>query len=109
MLYGRLILVNQNYYNKIIDINEYSFFVSINSTSNTFIKIKTSNLDKKNYVYTNSIIEATSNLLTSLIPLKEILLYSPFVNKNICKKKKYYKKKNTTFIIEKIVHTINFD
>ena len=109
MLYGRLILIDNIHYNKIIDIEAFAYFVAINNPTSNFIKVKIACLDKKSYNYSNSLILATSNLLTNLISLDQILLYSPFVNKTISKKKNYYKKKSEPYQISQISNIINFD
>jgi hypothetical protein len=112
MLYGRLIRIDDTYYNKVIDIDAFSFFVAINKTENAFIKIRTANLDKKNYNYIDKIVIAKSNLLTNLVSLDELLLYSPFVGKAKSLKVNYYKQRHANKKKCVIIHepkTINFD
>lgn len=113
MLYGRLILINTTYYNKILDDNDYSYFVAVNKTTNPFIKVKTNVLDKKSYQYSSKIIEASSNLLCKLIDLEQILSYTPFVKKgNESNKINYYKRKKfekKQIKIEPKFGVINFD
>ena len=91
MLYGRLIQIGTIYYNKIIDVDGYSYFVAVNKIELPFIKIYTIELDKKTYVYGNSIIVASSNLLSKLIDLDLILSHTPFIsNTDIQSNKKNY-------------------
>ena len=92
MLYGRLIQIGTIYYNKIIDIDGYSFFVAINKTELPFIKICTIELDKKTYVYGDNIILSSSNLLNKMIDLDLILSHTPFVKETEgqSNKKNYY-------------------
>jgi hypothetical protein len=91
MLYGRLIQIGTIYYNKIIDVDGYSYFVAVNKIELPFIKIYTIELDKKTYVYGNSIIVASSNLLSKLIDLDLILSHTPFIsNTGIESNKKNY-------------------
>ncbi len=56
MIFGRLILVSTTYYNKIIDHDNFSYFVSLNRVRPVFIKIASNSLDRKVFIYTNSII-----------------------------------------------------
>ena len=111
MLSGRLILITTTYYNKILDDTEFSYFVAINKVKNPFIKIKKSVLDKKSYIYPSSIIQASSNILSKMIDLDEILLYSPFIKGTDSKKINYYKnnKCKNNYKIEKKSGIINFD
>lgn len=91
MLYGRLIQIGTIYYNKIIDVDGYSYFVAVNKIELPFIKIYTIELDKKTYVYGISIIVASSNLLSKLIDLDLILSHTPFIsNTDIQSNKKNY-------------------
>jgi len=113
MIFGRIILVGSIYYNKIIDCDQYSYFVACNKTTNVFIKIATANLDKKSYIYSNKVIQAASNLLSKLIDLETLLEYTPFIKGVGSKRKNYYlenkMKKNNHYSVEKKVGLIFFD
>ena len=92
MLYGRLIQIGTIYYNKIIDVDGYSYFVAVNKIELPFIKIYTIELDKKTYVYGDNVILSRSNLLCKLIDLDLILSHTPFVKETEgqSNKKNYY-------------------
>tara|TARA_R110001592_G_scaffold317098_1_gene593759 strand:+ start:50 stop:400 length:351 start_codon:yes stop_codon:yes gene_type:complete len=116
MLYGRLILIGYTYYNKILDVNGYSYFVALNRTNLPFIKIMTENLDKKTYIYGENIVIAKSNRFTQLISIDTILSHTPFVKGNNNNRKNYYlekmkkiKKDNSGFSKEYKFGTIHFE
>ena len=91
MIWGRIISINEKYYNKIIDTDGYSYFICISPGVNyNYIKVDTANLDKKTYIYNIKIIVSQSNVLTQLIPMNDILEYTPFTKSNN-KRKNYYK------------------
>jgi len=109
MIYGRMILINTTYYNKILDIDNNSYFVSLNDPQASFIKIKNIILDKKMYIYNYSVIDISSTNLTDIIDLDTILSYTPFV-KGLDLRKKYYKKKpNETILVSHQAGILNFD
>jgi hypothetical protein len=109
MIYGRIILIHTTYFNKIVDIDTYSYFVALNRIAQPFIKIKTIYLDKKMYNYQPNVIEETANTLIKLLDLDTILSYTPFVRGTDNQKKSYYKKKKQILKIEQKSGTINFD
>jgi hypothetical protein len=84
-------MIQSIYYNKIIDVEGYSYFVALNKVEHAFIKIATAGLDKKTYIYNANLIVATSNLLSNLVKLETILEFTPFVKGNDSKRKNYYK------------------
>ena len=92
MLFGRLIEIGNIYYNKIIDVDGYSYFVAMNKIENPFIKIDTIELDKKTYTYSTNIIISCSNLFCKLIDMDLILSHTPFVKDTgaSSNKKNYY-------------------
>lgn len=112
MLYGRLIRILDIYYNKIIDVGGFSYFVALNKTTYTFIKIATAGLDKKTYIYNDNLIVASSNLLSTLVNLDTILEFTPFVRGIDSKKKNYYKEnksKNNGYSKVDKIGLLNFD
>lgn len=112
MIFGRLILVSTTYYNKIIDHEDFSYFVSLNRVRPVFIKIASNSLDRKVFIYTNSIVIEEGNTLQKIgMPLDELLKYSPFVKGDQNKRKNYYREKNPTpkTIMEKKPITLKFE
>jgi len=91
MIYGRMILIIDIYYNKILDIEGFSYFVSLNNPVANYIKVHNIHLDKKAYSYKTSIIQEKNNELSALIPLETVLAYTPFVKGSENLRKKYYK------------------
>lgn len=91
MIWGRIIKIEDNFYNKILDSEGYSYFVCLTSTEFPFIKCCSAILDKKNYCYSEKIIESRSNKYDKLISIKETLAFSPFSKDEDNKRKNYYK------------------
>jgi len=94
MIFGRLILIATTYYNKVIDNDGFSYFVSLNNVRPRFIKVAIDSLDRKVFIYTSSIIVSTDSNLEKMLPIEEVLRYSPFVKGSESKRKNYYREKH---------------
>jgi hypothetical protein len=96
MIYGRIIIINTNYYNKIMDINGISYFCNLNGISPRFISMPSEVLDRKVFNYSEKLIIAKGQTLADAgITLEETLEYTPFT-KTVDRRTNYYKqnKKN---------------
>ena len=109
MIYGRIIIINTCYYNKIMDINGISYFCNLNGNPK-FISIESEVLDRKIFNYSqNLIIKQGDTLEDAGITLEETLEYSPFT-KTVDKRTNYYKKnKKNKFNAKQGEITIEFN
>jgi len=56
MIYGRVIIVGQHYFNKIMDIQGISYFSNISGDSPRFISIDSDVLDRKMFNYSGNLL-----------------------------------------------------
>jgi hypothetical protein len=112
MLYGRIILIGTTYFNKIVEIDGYSYFFALNSRKIRFIKIDSDNLNKRHFCYSPKLIEKEGNNLQGIgLNINHLLYFTPFAKCDMVYKSNKYIDKSTPFMSKKINQniTIEFD
>jgi len=110
MIYGRVIIVGQHYFNKIMDIQGISYFSNISGDSPRFISIDSDVLDRKMFNYSGNLLLKQGESLEDVgISLEEFLTYTPFCKGAENQRVNYYKKKKIKFGSNLKPVTIDFD
>ena len=112
MLYGRIILIGTTYFNKILEIDGYSYFFAINSRKIRFIKIDSDKLNKRHFCYSPKLIEKEGSNLNGVgLNINHLLYFTPFAKCDMVYSSNKYYDKSTPFMSKKINQniTIEFD
>ena len=110
MIYGRVIIVGQHYYNKIMDIEGISYFSNISGASPRFISIDSDILDRKMFNYSGNLLLKEGETLEEVgITLEQFLTYTPFCKGADNQRVNYYKNKKMKFNSNIKPITIDFD
>lgn len=112
MLYGRIILIGTTYFNKVVEIQGYSYFFAINSRKIRFIKIDNENLNRRYFCYSPQVIEKEgTNLHAVGLNLNHLLYFTPFAKCDMVYSANKYYDKNSPFMQKKTNQniTIEFD
>ncbi len=112
MLYGRIILIGTTYFNKILEIEGYSYFFALNSRKIRFIKMANSHLNKRHFCYSPKLIEKEGSNLNGVgLNINHLLYFTPFAKCDMVYSANKYYDKSTPFMSKKVNQniTIKFD
>jgi|VirMetMinimDraft_7_1064189.scaffolds.fasta_scaffold222353_2 hypothetical protein len=112
MLYGRIILIGTTYFNKVVEVEGFSYFFAINSRKIRFIKIDNLQLNRRHFCYSPKVIEKEGSNLNGVgLNINNLLYFTPFARCDMVYSCNKYYDKSTPFLSKKINQniTIKFD